>query len=290
MATVHESSGIFICYRREDSAAYAGRLYDRLTAQFGAKRIFMDIDTIEPGEDFVHAIQQTISSCDAVIVVIGKTWLSAPDDEGGRRIDNPEDFVHIEIAAALDRGIRVIPALVGGARPLRSNDLPEQLARLARRNAIEISDLAFHQNAGRLVEVLGRVLAQGEQARKEEAAAKKRNRLPIPAAPKTTPPVQSGPEPTATEARKKGTASEAVRQDPGPEVESKARPTQDVGRRLPRGFGKWILGAIAVIGAFGTTAAYLTCTDLLREWLEWLNRYWRSCHKRAIPVRRRTMP
>src|SRR3954454_18329783 len=108
-------AGIFISYRREDSIAYAGRLYDRLQAHFGDEQVFMDIDTLRPGEDFVEAIQRTVASCDALVAVIGRSWLMAQDQKGQRRLDDPEDFVRLEIAAALERGIRVIPALVGNA-------------------------------------------------------------------------------------------------------------------------------------------------------------------------------
>src|SRR5947209_7151608 len=120
-------AGVFISYRHEDSIAYAGRLYDRLQAHFGDEQVFMDIDTLQPGEDFVEAIQNTVASCDALIAVIGKSWLTAQDEKGQRRLDSPDDFVHIEIAAALERGIRVIPALVGGAQMPQSSDLPDAL-------------------------------------------------------------------------------------------------------------------------------------------------------------------
>src|SRR5688572_31262890 len=100
-------SGIFVSYRREDSAGHAGRLFDRLVEQFGRERIFMDIDTIEPGEDFVTVIENAVSSCDILIAVIGRNWLTA-GGTGTGRLDNPNDFVRIEIAAALRRDIRVI--------------------------------------------------------------------------------------------------------------------------------------------------------------------------------------
>src|SRR5437773_2664408 len=97
---------IFISYRHEDSIAYAGRLYDRLIAHFGAEQVFMDIDTIEPGADFVEVIERTVGSCDVLLVIIGKRWLSATDEGGQPRLDSPEDFVRLEIATALERKIR----------------------------------------------------------------------------------------------------------------------------------------------------------------------------------------
>ena len=145
---------IFICYRREDSIAYAGRLYDRLAAHFGKDHVFMDVDTVEPGEDFVEVIRRKIADCRVLIAVIGKSWVAATDDGGVRRLDNPDDYVRLEITAALKGEIRVIPALVGGAAIPRSIDLPEGMKSLVRRNTIEISDVAFHQGVARLIETL----------------------------------------------------------------------------------------------------------------------------------------
>src|SRR5438067_10074126 len=95
--------GIFISYRREDTAGYAGRLYDGLAAHFGSDRVFMDVQGIEPGVDFVEAIERALSSCEILIVLIGKDWLAA-DSAGRRRLDDPADFVRLETASALARG------------------------------------------------------------------------------------------------------------------------------------------------------------------------------------------
>jgi TIR domain/Sel1 repeat len=149
-------STLFISYRRDDTAPYAGRLYDRLTAHFGAGQVFMDIDQIEPGEDFVEVIQRKVSACEIAIVLIGRHWLSSQDAEGRRRLDDPEDFVRLEVAASLDRKVRVVPVLVGGAAMPRMRDLPEAIATLARRNAIEISDARFHSDCDRLIESLSK--------------------------------------------------------------------------------------------------------------------------------------
>jgi formylglycine-generating enzyme required for sulfatase activity len=158
--------GIFICYRRGDSIAYAGRLYDRLSGHFGAERVFMDIDGIEPGEDFVQVIEGTLSRCDAVIAVIGKTWAAMVDEEGVRRLDDPRDFVRLELATALRLGVRVIPTLVGGARFPRTSEIPAALQELGRRNALEIHDTDFHQNAAKLIATLDKVLAEAEERRR----------------------------------------------------------------------------------------------------------------------------
>eukprot|EP01041_Mallomonas_annulata_P016357 gene16357-biopygen9244 len=115
--------GIFISYRRDDSAGYAGRLYDRLAAQFGADRVFMDVAGIELGTDFVTAIEQAVGSCKVLIVVIGDEWLSTTDTAGRRRLDDPHDFVRLETSVALEREIRVVPVLVGGGRRTPDNRL-----------------------------------------------------------------------------------------------------------------------------------------------------------------------
>ncbi len=160
--------GIFISYRREDSIAHTGRLYDRLVVRFGAERVFMDIDTLDFGVDFVDAIQQTVASCDVLIAVIGRQWLDSKDDTGRRRLDNPEDFVRVEIEAALERDVRVIPILVGGARMPHSSDLPDAINKLARRNALDISDMHLRESVGRLLISLEKLLATADQRRLAE--------------------------------------------------------------------------------------------------------------------------
>jgi len=143
---------IFISYRHEDSFAYAGRIYDRLTSQFGAANVFMDVDTLKPGVDFVEVLEQAVASCDVLIAVIGKQWATSADEQGNRKLENPDDFVRLEIGAALDRNIRVVPVLVGGSRMPRANELPAALSKLARRHALEVPDTAFHRELNRLVE------------------------------------------------------------------------------------------------------------------------------------------
>ena len=118
---------IFISYRRTDSAGYAGRIYDRLMAHFGKDAVFMDVDTIEAGVDFVVVLQNAVQSCDVLVALIGRQWISIKDENGKPRLDNPEDFVHVEIAAALDRDVRVIPVLVDGVYMPRSTELPADL-------------------------------------------------------------------------------------------------------------------------------------------------------------------
>ncbi|HEY5742123.1 MAG TPA: TIR domain-containing protein [Terrimicrobiaceae bacterium] len=149
---------IFINYRRNDSAASAGRLYDRLSNHFRSCDIFMDVDTLDPGVDFVEAIEQRVGSCDVLISIIGKHWLNSLDDEGKRRLDKADDFVRLEIATALKLGVRVIPVLVEGALMPQARDLPDDLKPLVRRNALEVSHGRFKSDCARLVSALERVL------------------------------------------------------------------------------------------------------------------------------------
>lgn len=147
-------SAVFISYRRGEGTPYAGRLYDQLVAQFGEDRVFMDLDAIEPGDDFVEVITNYVSSCSILIALIHKSWLDAKDEEGRRRLHNPDDFVNIEISTALQRNIRVIPVLVQGASMPRHQDLPESLSILSRRNALELSDTRWRSDVSKLIKVL----------------------------------------------------------------------------------------------------------------------------------------
>jgi formylglycine-generating enzyme required for sulfatase activity len=148
-------SKIFINYRREDSSGHAGRLYDHLANRFGETNIFMDIDNMRVGLDFVEQIEQAVQACDVLIAVIGKSWLTMKDEEGVRRLDNPHDFVRLEIQAALDRSIPVVPLLVGGAGTPKASELPDALAKLARRHAMKMSDERFRADATRLIDQIG---------------------------------------------------------------------------------------------------------------------------------------
>src|SRR5262249_16845701 len=154
---------VFINYRREDTAPHAGRLYDRLTAHFGEGQVFIDIDQIEPGEDFVEAINRKVSACDIAIVAIGPDWLGATDASGKRRLDGEEDFGRIAIVTALRRKSRLTPVRVGGARMPGRHDLPEALAPLSRRNAIELSETRFHADVNRLIQAIEKSFAVVEK-------------------------------------------------------------------------------------------------------------------------------
>jgi len=162
-------SGVFLSYRREDSAGFAGRLADRLEAEFGAGSVFRDVDDIRPGEDFQQAIDSQLRSVDAVLVLIGPRWLEARID-GARRLDDPADFVRQEVATALASGKQVIPLLVGGALMPGEADLPAPLAGLARRQAVVLSDGGWQGDVARLVAslrpLLGRRPGAAENSRR----------------------------------------------------------------------------------------------------------------------------
>lgn len=163
--TSHEPVGsgsprIFINYRRDDAAADAGRLFDALRARFGEGSVFMDIDTIPPGADFAEVINQAVGSCEVLIAVIGKSWLSLADASGRRRLDDQQDLVRMEILAALDRKVRVVPVLVQRAPMPRADQLPSALARLAGRHAFEISYTRWQYDVERLIAAIDKPTRQ----------------------------------------------------------------------------------------------------------------------------------
>jgi hypothetical protein len=142
---------IFICYRRSDTAGHAGRLLDALRSHFGADHVYMDIDMIEPGVDFSNVIAGTLDRVDVVIALIGRDWLHSSDNTGRRRLDNPDDFVRLELEDALQRGKRVIPVLIQGASMPSSDDLPPALAALAYRHALELADTRWQYGVQQLI-------------------------------------------------------------------------------------------------------------------------------------------
>ena len=166
-------------YRREDSAYPAGWLYDRLASHFGSDQVFKDIDSIELGDNFVQVITTAVGSCDVLLAVIGVQWLTITGQDGRRRLDNPADFVRLEIEAALARNVRVIPILVEGAWMPPADELPASLAKLTRRQALELTPSRFDADTRRLLRVLDRTIAEAqEQARqKAERAATQRRRV-----------------------------------------------------------------------------------------------------------------
>jgi hypothetical protein len=155
---VAAKAGVFISYRRSDQAAMAGRLYDRLTSRFGPDQVFMDVDSIDLGLDFVQILNRSLNHCKVLIAIIGKDWLTAEGEDGCRRLDNPGDFVRMEIATALSRDIRVIPILVDGTPMPPADDLPDSLKSLAHRNGRSIANARFGSDCQLLIDAIDRVL------------------------------------------------------------------------------------------------------------------------------------
>lgn len=142
---------IFVNYRRQDTRADAGRIYDRLSTHFGKDHVFMDIDDITPGQNFVQILEETLDYCAVLLVLIGNSWLDSENEDGERRLEQENDFVRLEIQRAIERNITVIPVLVGRARMPSDDDLPQEIALLSQHQALEISDKRFHPDVDRLI-------------------------------------------------------------------------------------------------------------------------------------------
>ena len=151
---------IFINYRRGDEPGFTHALLCRLEQAFPAERLFIDVDNIPPGEDFVQALESQVAQCDALLAVIGNGWLDAADELGSRRLDDPNDFVRIEIESALKQGKRVIPVLVHEARMPRPDELPEAIRPLATRNAVRLTHERFRADVQGLIKALQGALAE----------------------------------------------------------------------------------------------------------------------------------
>jgi hypothetical protein len=193
---------IFISYRREETAYPAGWLYDRLAARFADDQVFKDVDSIELGDDFVEVISSAVGSCDVLLALIGDRWLTITDEDGQRRLDDPNDFVRVEIEAALTRNVRVIPILVEGARMPRAAELPPSLARLVRRQALELHPARFDFDTGRLLRVLDKTLVELRAAQQDAALTKS--------------PAEAAPDSSTTERPKTPEEQEPAERSPTP--------------------------------------------------------------------------
>jgi TIR domain len=154
------SESVFISYRRDESAGYAGWIADSFEEYFGEDKVIRDIDVLESGLDFSEAIERALESSEVLVAVIGKHWLTATDAAGQRRLENPDDYVRVEIATALKRNMRVIPLLVQEAGMPSADELPDDLAPLTRRSAFELHDSSWREEIQRLITSLDRVLGQ----------------------------------------------------------------------------------------------------------------------------------
>lgn len=156
-------SKIFVSYRRQDASGEAGRLVDHLQEVFGDDSVFLDVETIEAGLDFIQAIEKALSSCKVLIAMIGPHWANMKDPQGNLRLFNKDDFIRIEISAALKRDIRVIPVLVNGAMMPNPEDLPEDLQALTRRHAQELSSSRWKYDSDQLTSVLSKIIEHKPQ-------------------------------------------------------------------------------------------------------------------------------
>ncbi|HEX8068402.1 MAG TPA: toll/interleukin-1 receptor domain-containing protein [Pyrinomonadaceae bacterium] len=221
---------IFLSYRREDSAAVAGRIHDRLRTHFGHESVFMDIDTIPLGADFRKYLNDAVSRCDVLLALIGEQW-AGPRQADRRRLDDPTDFVRIELEAALARDIPVIPVLIGRTVMPRSDELPEALAPLVYRNAIQLDvGRDFHTHMDRLIHALEQLMATQR----------------APAAPPR-------PEPSAAAAR---------RPEPAAPAESAAMASTEAARALIHEY----LEQVAISMGAGMGGAWIDAPNLYSVW------------------------
>lgn len=153
---------IFINYRKDDSRWNALALYNELQKYFDKDQIFKDFNTILPGDDFVFSIENALRKCDVLLVIIGKTWLDIADEKGRRRLDDPDDFVRLEVSTALSRNIQVIPVLFDNVSMPRADDLPENMRMLYRRQFVQIDNTRFEDDVRNLAEAINKVLPDGQ--------------------------------------------------------------------------------------------------------------------------------
>jgi hypothetical protein len=234
-------SGIFISYRRNDSAPWAGRVYDSLVREWGDDLVFMDVDAIAPGEDFREVIADTVARSDVILVVIGPEWMSTADSSGGRRLDDEGDIHRTEVVAALTSRARVIPVLVGGASMPKVAELPEPLKDLAYRNAVVLEDRRFGSDVRALQKALARfaeeaaaapaveVLADPVLERGPDAEATESAIEPVPL---TLEPLAPAAEPTPLREPVGQPKLEEVVEQQQPKPEAEAGPTPE-GRPVP---------------------------------------------------------
>jgi hypothetical protein len=171
---------VFISYRRKDSEGESGRLFDDLTSHFGSQSVFMDVSAIEPGRDFRKAIDQSVTTCSVLLAIIGQDWLELKDPTGYRRLEDPNDFVRLELASALRRDIPVIPVLVRGAKMPELDRLPPDLKELVYRNAVELTHARWKSDVQLLIRALRPYLdIQADASSRDVRAAE--NSSPAPA-------------------------------------------------------------------------------------------------------------
>ena len=179
---------IFISYRRDDTEGEAGRLFDDLVRTFGDNSVFMDVAGINPGIDFRKAIDDNVATCGVLLAMIGPGWATITGSSGARRLDDPNDFVRLEVASALARNIAVIPVLVHDAKMPHPDELPDNLKDLAYRNSVEITHARWNSDVQLLTKALGQYVASSSYTNTEPVHATVSVQLPPPNAPAEPPP------------------------------------------------------------------------------------------------------
>jgi hypothetical protein len=164
------NQGIFLSYRREDTGPYARLLQYELRDRIPSVPAFMDLDSIEPGMVFAEVIQDAVESCSVMVVLIGPKWATLTDEEGQRRLDDPNDMVRLEVETALKRDVYVIPVLVDGAKPLRFQKLPSALGKLALLSAADLSYRRYEYDADKLLGQIERIVAESARPPSRETA------------------------------------------------------------------------------------------------------------------------
>ena len=155
------TAGLFISYRRSDAGPYARLLQVQFAKRLPGTPVFMDLDSIEAGTDFAEAIKAGVNSCRVLVALIGPKWLDLRDKEGRRRLDNPDDYVRLEIRSALERRVRVIPVLIDGTEMPQRRQLPDDLSKLATLNALQMGYDRYEYDETRLITAIKKAIATG---------------------------------------------------------------------------------------------------------------------------------
>jgi len=159
---------VFLCYRRGDSAGDTGRVHDRLGKEF---ELFMDVESLL-GVNYATALRDAVAKCEVLLAVIGPNWLNAADEAGNRRLDDPHDWVRIEIGAALQRNIPVVPILLEGTKVPKPEQLPEDLKELPLRSGLNVHHASFHNDMNKLIEGIKRTLIETKVEKRREKLEK----------------------------------------------------------------------------------------------------------------------
>jgi hypothetical protein len=165
LESANEESAIFISYRRSDVPELTARIYAQLSERFGADALFLDTDSIEAGADFATEILRALQRCDVMLVIIGPKWLELGDESGVRRLDDPMDYVRMEIESSLSRGLPIIPVIVDPAKPPKEEELSDSLKRLSRRQGLILRQQHLEDDLAQLIARIDGLLSKAEHER-----------------------------------------------------------------------------------------------------------------------------